>query len=236
MKLILGSESIFRKRLLERAGFEDFEVIAPRIDEKAIRDEDPKQLVLKLGIAKSMAVENNINSLKDHLGLDAREFIIITSDQVAVRERDGAILEKPLTKNNLPDKDMAVAYLRSYIDSPVIFYTSLVCYHVAKKLRTSQVVENWVEFLPFSESEIKKLVSWGSTYKACGALAGGIPGDPASEIVDSHIVGLSGDPTAVVGLPIAALKSYLRAIDFPVPRATFSPFTFGPMSHVKSRC
>lgn len=215
MKLVLGSESIFRQQLMRDAGFQ-FEVIPARINEKNIRDDDAGALVRNLGIAKSKAVLEKIAAKVDaHLYRDA---IIITSDQVAVRESDKAILEKPLTAGGLPDQPLAEQYLRSYFDSRVIFVTSLVCYRVDTQVFTTQVVISPVELSPFTEEEITKLVSIGSTYKACGALPTGIPNDPASAIVDRHIVSAPGDPTAVVGLPMQALKQYLRAMGYPVPR------------------
>lgn len=220
MILVLGSESIFRKQLMEQAGFE-FEVIPANIDEKAIRDDDPKELVRKLGVAKSEQVLQNINLKADFCMYN--NAIIITSDQVAVRESDGEILEKPLTSIGLPDTDLAKRYLRSLIDSRVIFYTSLVCSNRRTNLRTTQVVINEVTFAPFSETEISELVSIGLTFKACGALPSGLVGARASEIVDSHIETFSGDATAMVGLPMNALKSYLRASGYPVMHPEASP-------------
>ncbi len=50
-KLILGSASPFKKKLLEDAGFV-FDVKTADIDEKQIRHEDFKELVLRLALLK----------------------------------------------------------------------------------------------------------------------------------------------------------------------------------------
>lgn len=220
MKLVLGSESIFRRHLLDQAGFE-FEIIPPRIDEKAVRDANPSQLVLKLGIAKSEAVVRKVGSKTNFFTY--ADAVIVTSDQVAVRESDGTILEKPLTAGGLPDVETAMQYLRSYTSSRLIFHTSLVCCRMTTQVRISQVVTNEVELRPFTESEIAQLVSIGSTYKACGAFPSGLPNDPAGAIIDRHILSITGDPTAMIGLPMQALKQCLRAFGYEVPRALPTP-------------
>ena len=57
MKLILGSASPRRKKILQGMGYK-FDVIVPDIDEKAIRDPDPEKLVLKLANAEADALIN----------------------------------------------------------------------------------------------------------------------------------------------------------------------------------
>ena len=49
LKIVLGSSSIFRRQIMEGFGYE-FTVISPDIDEKAIRDENPDELVRKVTI------------------------------------------------------------------------------------------------------------------------------------------------------------------------------------------
>ena len=82
MKIILGSKSKGRKRMLEEMGIE-FEVMVADINEKAIRFDDPKELVLALARAKAEVLKQKI----------PEPTILITSDQVVVWE--GKIREKP---------------------------------------------------------------------------------------------------------------------------------------------
>lgn len=88
MKLILGSSSLARQRILREAGYE-FEVIAPDIDEKSIRDPDPVRLTTLLAKAKAKAILSQIKQIKE-------EAILITSDQVVLHQ--GAVREKPLSR------------------------------------------------------------------------------------------------------------------------------------------
>ena len=51
MKIVLASESPFRKRAMDLLGLPN-ETRPSRIDEKAIRDDDPAELTRKLAEAK----------------------------------------------------------------------------------------------------------------------------------------------------------------------------------------
>jgi septum formation protein len=55
MKIVLASESPFRRRALDLLGL-DYEISPSRIDESAIRDDDPVTLTRKLAEAKAQKV------------------------------------------------------------------------------------------------------------------------------------------------------------------------------------
>ena len=82
-RIVLGSGSAYRKRLLERLGLE-FECLSPDIDETAASGEPPETLVLRLSEAKARAVARR-----------APDALVIASDQVSAT--DGRLLGKPGT-------------------------------------------------------------------------------------------------------------------------------------------
>ena len=82
MRIVLGSGSRYRQQLLREMGY-DFEVVSPRIDEKAIRLTDPAELALALAHAKADAVVADLQS----------PALVITADQVVAHA--GQIREKP---------------------------------------------------------------------------------------------------------------------------------------------
>src|SRR3989344_5547078 len=90
MKIILGSQSKGRRKMLEEMGYE-FEVRSANIDEKAIRIDDPKELTLALARAKAEALRAQF----------LEDAILITSDQVVVW--NGEIREKPQDKKKAED-------------------------------------------------------------------------------------------------------------------------------------
>jgi len=87
-KIILGSSSPARREILSDMGYE-FTAMSADIDEKAIRREEPEELVKALAEAKADAVKLN---LADGCGGD-QTTLLITSDQVMVSK--GVIRERP---------------------------------------------------------------------------------------------------------------------------------------------
>lgn len=81
MKIILASESPFRRRALQMIGV-SHETHPSRIDEKMLRDDDPERLTLKLARAKAEQVAKQYP-----------EAIIVAGDAVAVK--GNTIFEKP---------------------------------------------------------------------------------------------------------------------------------------------
>ena len=98
-KIILGSSSPARKNVLEKLGY-TFEIMAADIDERAIRDADPRKLTSKLANAKALALLEKIKF----------PALLITADQVV--NCNGVIREKPETPQEARD------FLKSYEKFP----------------------------------------------------------------------------------------------------------------------
>ena len=209
MKLVLGSESVFRKKLMEDAGYA-FECKPSYFNEKSIREDDPKELVLQLGFAKSTEVAKKFR-LRD-------EVMIITSDQVIVRLSDNMeiieVLEKPLDEQGYKDKQLAWSMLDSYRNGYVQSITSLVLLNMQNGARWSRVDTCRVDLEPFSLGEIDEMVEDPYVYKACGALPYGVPESFAGKIIEDHIKKFHGDPTGFIGLPMNALRQSLSALGY----------------------
>lgn len=99
------------------------------INEKSIRDSDPKQLTMKLASAKMdviYIVQPDVQRvLEKNEGL--HNMIWITADQVAYK--DGTIREKPTSKKECYE------YLQSYAYSNVQFYSAICVYSTETKKR-----------------------------------------------------------------------------------------------------
>jgi septum formation protein len=105
MKIVLASESPIRKRALDLLRL-PYETCPSRIDEKAIRDDNPARLTEKLAEAKARKVaEQHPNA------------IIVAGD--AVVSKNGKIYEKPR------DEPEARQFLRELSGSELQFVTSL---------------------------------------------------------------------------------------------------------------
>ncbi|XP_031115284.1 7-methyl-GTP pyrophosphatase-like isoform X1 [Ipomoea triloba] len=93
-KIILGSSSFARRKILAEMGYE-FTVMIADIDEQSIRKEKAEELVVALAEAKADAIIERLKStgeMKEILG----PTLLITADTVAVYE--GVIREKPSGK------------------------------------------------------------------------------------------------------------------------------------------
>ena len=73
MKVILASESPFRKRALDLLGVA-YQIRPSRIDEKAIRDEDPARLTQRLAEAKARRIAE-----------ECSDAVIVSGDAVAAK-------------------------------------------------------------------------------------------------------------------------------------------------------
>lgn len=161
MKILLGSQSKFRRELLAKVAEElgaTFETTSADIDEKAIRDSDPRELVVKLAIAKADAI-----CARGDLDAD----ILITGDQVVVW--NGQILEKPV------DEDDARRMLRGYRHTSIEIIPSVV----VRNLHTGQTANGIevakVDFGDIPESVIDELIEKHDALKCAGALRASLP-------------------------------------------------------------
>ena len=111
--LVLGSTSRYRRELLSRLNL-PFEVDGPDVDETPQSGESPRELALRLALAKARAVA-------------ARhpEAVVIGSDQVA--DLAGQPLGKP------GEHARAVQQLRQMRGQTVVFQTALAVYLHAEK-------------------------------------------------------------------------------------------------------
>lgn len=186
--IILGSQSKYRKGVLEELGFE-FQTMSADLDEKSIRDDDPSQLVLKLGRAKN-------DTLKDKIGPND---ILITSDQVTVYK--GEIREKPISQEE------AYKFLTSYSNSDLATHTSLVVFNKANGKQAEGVDIVPVYFNEIPESDIQTLIHQDNILHIGG---GFLIEDP---ILLKHVKKIDGDIKSVMAMPPKLLQQLLKEVE-----------------------
>ncbi|KAJ8435243.1 hypothetical protein Cgig2_015646 [Carnegiea gigantea] len=81
-KIILGSKSIARRKILVEMGYE-FTIMTADIDEKAIRKEKPEELVMALAEAKADAIISRLQIADEEVN-DTEPTLLIASDTLAV--------------------------------------------------------------------------------------------------------------------------------------------------------
>ena len=189
--LVLGSTSRYRRELLERLNL-PFEIAAPDVDETPLPGEAPRDLALRLALAKARAVA------RQH-----PQAVVIGSDQVA--DLAGEPLGKPGTH------ERATAQLRRMRGQTVIFQTAVavVCQDTGFEQVELAPVE--VQFRDLSDAEIERYLQAEQPYDCAGSAKSEGLGIALLDAIHSD------DPTALIGLPLIRTCRMLRAAGITLP-------------------
>jgi len=182
MKIVLASESIFRKRAMDLLGL-PYETRPSEIDEKAIRDDDPAELTRKLAEAKVRKVASEFP-----------EAVVVSGDAVAVRGKQ--ILEKPCSLEE------AAQFLRQLSASTFQFVTALAVLHSRARKLLSSVETLDITFRQLAEREIRNYIGKYAVLTYAGAFE-----DDAVRMFADRISGSYNTGTA---LPVSRLILFLR--------------------------
>jgi len=200
MKIILGSSSRWRKQILEQAGFE-FTCLAPDIDEKAIRNDDPKELALAIANAKADAVKTRLIASQI-----TEPALLITVDQVVVC--NNKIYEKPISK------EQAREYMQSYAHYPAQTVTAVVVTNTETGERVDGVDIATVYFHPIPEAQMERLIAEGDIFSC----AGGFQIEHDDGKITQYVKHVEGAVDSVKGLPMRLLEKLLT-LPKPLPNA-----------------
>lgn len=183
--LVLGSTSRYRRELLSRLNL-PFEVAAPEVDETPQAGEAPRDLALRLALAKARAVA-------------ARhpEAVVIGSDQVA--DLAGQPLGKP------GEHARAVQQLRQMRGQTVVFQTALAVVCQATGFEQVDLAPVRVRFRDLSDEEIEHYLQAEKPYDCAGSAKSEGLGIVLLDAIEND------DPTALVGLPLIRTARMLRA-------------------------
>ncbi|SFE32492.1 nucleoside triphosphate pyrophosphatase [Nitrosomonas sp. Nm166] len=182
-KIILGSSSIYRKKLLQRLQI-PFETISPRINEVPLLNELPEETALRLAETKARAVAESYS-----------QALIIGSDQVAVL--GNLRLGKPMNHVN------ATEQLRLVRGKEVVFYTALCLLNSATDRLQMRVIPYYVRFRQFSDHQIENYLLKEQPYHCAGSAKSEGLGIALIEQMTGE------DPNALIGLPLIALVDML---------------------------
>ena len=183
--VVLGSTSRYRRELLSRLHL-PFEVAAPEVDETPQAGESPRDLALRLALAKARAVAAR------HPGA-----VVIGSDQVA--DLSGEPLGKPGTH------ERAVRQLQRMRGQTVVFQTALAVVCIETGFEQVDLAPVRVKFRDLSDAEIENYLQIEKPYDCAGSAKSEGLGIALLESIDND------DPTALVGLPLIRTARMLRA-------------------------
>ena len=182
--VILGSTSRYRKELLSRLQI-PFDTAAPNVDETPHPNESPKDLAMRLALAKAHAV-----------ALKNPQAVVIGSDQVA--DLEGEPLGKPGNHAN------ATLQLQRMRGKTVIFQTALSVVCLTTRFEKTDLAAVKVKFRDLSDSEIESYLLAEEPYDCAGSAKSEGLGIALLESIESD------DPTALIGLPLIRTCLMLR--------------------------
>lgn len=188
MKIILGSQSENRKKVLNDAGYA-FSVLVSDFDEKAIRRDDYYELPLLLSKAKAQALLPRITE----------PALLITADQVILW--NGELREKP--------RDLAEArrYLETFSGSefPAECVNGITVTNTAtgKSATAREISKIYFEIIP--QETIEAFLKQGIVYQYAGGFT------PQSPLIAPYLR-IEGTFESVLGLPLDTLEKLLQAV------------------------
>ncbi len=194
--LILGSTSAYRRELLQRLRL-PFEVVSPEVDETPLPGENPRDLALRLALAKARAVAARQPSA-----------VVIGSDQVA--DLGGEPLGKPGTH------ERAVDQLRRMRGRTVIFQTAVAVVCQESGFEQVELAPVRVHFRELTDTEIETYLRAETPYDCAGSAKSEGLGIVLLDAIESD------DPTALIGLPLIRTARLLRAAGLPLLTGTTS--------------
>jgi septum formation protein len=190
-RIVLGSTSRYRAGLLRRI-IDDFEQVAPEVDETPSPGETPPARAARLSEAKARAAAMNL-----------RNALVIGSDQVAAL--GGAVLHKPGTI------EVAREQLHASSGKRVDFFTGLCVFDTRDGQARPALDHTRVFFRELTDAEIDRYLERERPLDCAGSFKSEAAGIALFERIESV------DPTALVGLPLIALATLLREAGFPLP-------------------
>src|SRR5690554_3089505 len=184
VSLVLASTSPFRRELLSKV-VKQFTTAAPQVDETALTNEAPEQLVERLAIAKAKALADRYP-----------HHVLIGSDQVAVV--DGQILGKPGSVAK------AISQLQSMRGKRITFLTGLAIYDSKTSRLQSCVEPFYVQFRDLTDAEIEAYVHREQPLNCAGSFKSEALGISLFDTLQGN------DPNTLIGLPLIQLLRMLR--------------------------
>ena len=188
--LILASGSRYRAELLARLRL-PFVAESSQVDETPLAGEGPSALASRLARAKALAV-----------AAKRPDRWVLGSDQVATFE--GKLLGKPGTRA------AAIAQLEAQSGRAVEFITAVAL--VAPPAGTLDYVDRTVvRFRELTRSEIKRYVEAEPALDCAGSFKCEGLGISLTTAIETQ------DPTALIGLPLIAVRELLARAGHPLP-------------------
>jgi len=187
-KIILGSSSIYRAKLLSKY-VSDFESIAPEIDETEYTDESPQDLSMRLAKTKA----RKIADIKP-------QDIVIGSDQVV------SFKNKNIGKKT--DYESAYQTIIKFSGEKIYFYTGVVIVIKESKIELEHLDKTIIEFKSFGRKELEIYLNSQEIFDSTAAVK---YESKKFQLLIKQII--TEDEQAIIGLPMNWVMKHLKKIE-----------------------
>ncbi|XP_042008407.1 7-methyl-GTP pyrophosphatase-like isoform X2 [Salvia splendens] len=195
-KIILGSSSVARKKIMADMGFK-FTTMSADIDEKAIRKEKAKDLVMTLAEAKADAIIGKLENLGNE-EKDAKPTVVVSADTVVVYE--GVIREKPSSKEE------ARQFIKGYSGGHAATVSSVLVTNLSNGSRKGGWDKVEIHFHDIPEEVIEKLIEEAPVLNVAGGLIIEHP------LVVPYVKEVVGGTDSVMGLPKDLTRRLMKEV------------------------
>ncbi|WJX09312.1 hypothetical protein P8452_00161 [Trifolium repens] len=195
-KIILGSSSVARRKILSEMGYQ-FTLMSADIDEKSIRKDTPEELVMALAEAKADAIISKLQTTSNQERVD-EPTLLIAADTVVVYE--GVIREKPSSKEE------ARQFLKDYSGRKAATVGSVLVTNLKTGLRKGGSDRVDIYFNEIPDEIIEKLVDEGITLYVAGGLIIEHP------LIFPYVKEVVGTTDSVMGLPKDLTEKLLKEV------------------------
>ena len=188
LKIILGSSSIYRAKLLSRY-VSNFESIAPEIDESQYANESPQDLSMRLAKTKARKIADT-----------KPQHVVIGSDQV--------VSFKKINIGKKINYESAYQTLIEFSGKKIYFYTSVVIVNKEKKIELTHLDKTMIEFKPFGKKELEVYLKSQDIFDSTAAIK--YESKQFQQLVNQII---TEDEEAIIGLPMIWLMEQLKKLE-----------------------
>ncbi|XP_057785518.1 uncharacterized protein LOC131003059 isoform X2 [Salvia miltiorrhiza] len=195
-KIILGSSSVARRKILADMGFK-FTTMSADIDEKAIRKEKTEDLVMALAEAKADAIIGKLENIRND-EKDAKPTLVIAADTVVVYE--GMIREKPSSKEE------ARQFIKGYSGGHAATVSSVLVTNLSNGSRKGGWDKVEIHFHDIPEEVIDKLIEEALVLNVAGGLIIEHP------LVVPYVKQVVGGTDSVMGLPKDLTRRLMKEV------------------------
>ncbi|XP_022765846.1 maf-like protein DDB_G0281937 isoform X7 [Durio zibethinus] len=193
-KIILGSSSIARRKILAEMGYE-FTLMSADIDEKDIRKENPEDLVMALAEAKADSILSKLQTI-DNQEKDEIPTILIAADTVVIYE--GVVREKPANEKE------AREFIQGYSGGHAATVGSVLVTNLKTGFRKGAWDRVEIYFHEIPDEIIEKLIEEGTVLHVAGGLIIEHP------LIKPYVKQVVGTTDSVMGLPKALTQKLIK--------------------------